>query len=110
MDDLIAFLLARLDENERHVERLRELAAEDNAWRDDEEEESRVDRYTADLDAKRHIVNMAKIEIEAHPTTRSWDWWSERAVARNGVWEDILPLLALPYADHPDYREEWQPK
>ena len=23
--------------------------------------------------------------------------------------EDVLRLLALPYADHPDYREEWRP-
>jgi hypothetical protein len=23
--------------------------------------------------------------------------------------EMVLPLLALPYADHPDYREEWRP-
>jgi hypothetical protein len=22
---------------------------------------------------------------------------------------DVLPLLAVPYADHPDYREEWRP-
>lgn len=22
---------------------------------------------------------------------------------------ELLPLEALPYADHPDYREEWRP-
>ena len=24
-------------------------------------------------------------------------------------WEDVLTRLALPYADHPDYRAEWRP-
>jgi hypothetical protein len=23
--------------------------------------------------------------------------------------DDLLSLLALPYASHPDYREEWKP-
>jgi fructoselysine-6-P-deglycase FrlB-like protein len=23
--------------------------------------------------------------------------------------QDVLRFLALPYADHPDYREEWKP-
>lgn len=26
-----------------------------------------------------------------------------------GVWDDMLRLLALPYADRPGYREEWRP-
>jgi hypothetical protein len=29
--------------------------------------------------------------------------------ARTRVAEDVLRFLALPYADHPDYREEWRP-
>jgi hypothetical protein len=26
-----------------------------------------------------------------------------------GVWDDLLRLLALPFAGHEDYREEWRP-
>ncbi|MEU4592915.1 DUF6221 family protein [Micromonospora aurantiaca (nom. illeg.)] len=26
-----------------------------------------------------------------------------------GVWDDLLRMLALPYADRPGYRNEWQP-
>ncbi len=34
-----------------------------------------------------------------------------RAAARieQGALEDVLRLLALPYADHPAYRERWRP-
>ena len=37
---------------------------------------------------------------------------SVRAVVKpstGGVWDDLLRLLALPYASHPDYRPEWRP-
>ena len=26
-----------------------------------------------------------------------------------GVWDDLIRMLALPYADHPGYRQEWTP-
>jgi hypothetical protein len=29
--------------------------------------------------------------------------------ATGGVWDDLLRLLALPYADRPGYRQEWAP-
>jgi len=28
---------------------------------------------------------------------------------KDSYWDDVLRLLALPYADHPDYRDEWRP-
>ena len=43
-------------------------------------------RTRADLEAKRRIVERWR---ELHP--------------------DVLRLLALPYADHPDYDQEWRP-
>ena len=42
----------------------------------------------AECAAKRRIVNPV--------------WWSEAG-------GQVLELLALPYADHPDYRAEWKP-
>lgn len=42
-------------------------------------------RVLAECEAKRQIVEY--VQIETH----------------------VLQLLALPYADHPDYREEWKP-
>lgn len=55
----------------------------------------------ADLAAKRGIVEMATPE------------WSDDGEPVGGgyveAWWDTVRLLALPYADHPDYREEWRP-
>jgi hypothetical protein len=47
-------------------------------------------RVLAECEAKRRIV--------------------ERCRASNGYWgAEVERMLALPYADHPDYREEWKP-
>lgn len=49
------------------------------------------DYVLADIEAKRQIVELVPYLSEP---------------GRRG---DILRLLALPFADHPDYREEWKP-
>ena len=49
-----------------------------------------INRVLADCEAKRRIVEVAT----AHGTLQSIE---------------ILSLLALPYADHPDYQEDWRP-
>ena len=60
-------------------------------------------RVLADCEAKRRIVEELALPYIA-----------ERRRLMNGQpsWEDehpdLLRLLALPYADHPDYREEWR--
>lgn len=54
-------------------------------------------RVLAECEAKRRIVEEAT--LGAAPDT---DLWAQVA------W-DVLRLLALPYADHADYREEWRP-
>jgi hypothetical protein len=51
-------------------------------------------RLRAECEAKRRIVEQAAF-WESEPAGRTLDY-----VAR---------LLALPYVDHPDYREEWKP-
>lgn len=58
------------------------------------------ERVLAECEAKRRIV-------EAH---RAWDeneWQSPPYFS--APMDEVLALLALPYADHPDYREEWRP-
>lgn len=52
-------------------------------------------RVLADVGAKRAII-------------RQWEYW-EAAGSKSGPWAKACRLLALPYADHPDYREEWRP-
>jgi hypothetical protein len=53
-------------------------------------------RSLADCEAKRRIVRMHQ-----PPTICGWDCRDGRC--------PTLRALALPYADHPDYREEWKP-
>jgi hypothetical protein len=52
-------------------------------------------RVLAECEAKRRIV-------ARQPGLRARDDVRD-------VWWDVLALLALPYADHPDYRPEWKP-
>ena len=54
------------------------------------------DRLLADVDAKLRIVEEC---------VRTLDYEDHGHALAN----DILRLLALPYADHKDYRESWRP-
>lgn len=55
-------------------------------------------RVLAECEAKRRIV-------ERYENT-TFDHWAEPD-REYEHW--ILPLLAVPYADHPDYQQEWRP-
>ncbi len=52
-------------------------------------------RVLAECDAKRHIIELQRSDLRDDPQ----DWEAD----------EVLRLLALPYADHPDYRMEWRP-
>ncbi len=56
-------------------------------------------RVLAECEGKRRIVDECCGWIE-----ESCEDYGARALARM-----TLRLIALPYADHPDYREEWRP-
>lgn len=63
-------------------------------------------RLLAEYEAKRRIIELVQQEQPA--SQGHWEghgsdeyWISDHA-------PEILRLLALPYADHPDYREEWK--
>jgi hypothetical protein len=51
-------------------------------------------RVLREIDAKRRIVDR-------------YEWLREHGDTGGTAW--VLPLLALPYADRPGYREEWRP-
>jgi len=63
------------------------------------------DRVLADCDAKRRIVALEPTETpdDLDGFTREWELGQAAALG------SVLSLLALPYADHPDYRKEWRP-
>ncbi|MGX1708873.1 DUF6221 family protein [Streptomyces albidoflavus] len=136
--DLIAFLRARLDEDEA-------VAATPEAWTAFEEDEStgtrRVDvdhsfervvactrawrgvhiarhdpaRVLAEVEAKRQIVGLHFViggweDEDGHDRGLGCECCghSEEYSDRGG-WCETLRLLALSYADHPDYRDAWRP-
>ncbi|MFD0408613.1 DUF6221 family protein [Kitasatospora sp. NPDC127116] len=119
-DDLRAFLIARLDEDEQAArtalgtnevarpaeQRARWVRRGDEIWSQGRNDVivvgktwarpgdhiARHDpaRVLADVDAKRRVL----ADVES--------FTEDGALA-------VLQLLALPYADHPDYRPEWAP-
>lgn len=97
MDDLTAFLTARLDEDEAAAR-----AAMPTGGRRNGKMTQR--RVLADIEAKRRIVaEFEQVHVDyrtAHtPTLEGQRLGLLKAVA----------VLALPFADHADYREEWRP-
>jgi len=143
--DLVAFLRARLDEDEqqakacaqvypppwdmadrgwiatvradepdfRIVTELEQWDAQPDGWLGTVIEHiARHDpaRVLAEVDAKRRIIDEyiaadnTYQRLAEDDDDSKWDWLS-----RSQALETVLPLLALPYADHPSYRAEWRP-
>ncbi len=102
--DLIAFLRARLDERERRIAELRQLSAEDQGFDEPWKPEGH-DPALADVAAKRQIVELYAEHAEYDDPDNSYEHASGRIC---GLGEAVR-LLALPYAEHPAYRDEWKP-
>jgi hypothetical protein len=132
MDDLVAWLRAQLDDDDRVARatssgawsvdpHIHYLEAEDVYWdvdgesggwvahvgqRSDAEHGARWDpaRVLAEVDAKRRIIDLSD-------KVRAWTDASAGATAgyAAALLADTLRLLALPYADRPGYRPEWRP-
>lgn len=129
-DDLVAFMNARLDEEGAAIKAIEDGSAPwGGEWEADGDHALRthngwvlvsrpvtqpfavgvlehIARYDPartfrEVEAKRRLLR--QFELRGN---------SVRATVKpptGGVWDDLLRILALPYADHPDYRREWQP-
>lgn len=132
MSDLVEFLLARIAEDEACAREA--MGATDGEWsswnrswdagaRDlaaggermaalpttIDEHVCRHDpaRVLAECEAKRRIVNLHRPETFEDAPAEAFCTHDQRT---SGLWPcPTMRLLALPYADHPDYREEWRP-
>lgn len=122
-EDLVTWLRAHLDEDERVAN-----AAGGCDWsniiadRDENIHIARHDpaRVLAEVEAKRRILEAVERYFDPHPGQpctnldedgeQTWEP-CELHVERmaTAITPYVLPLLALPYADRPGYREEWQP-
>src|SRR5262245_6868960 len=102
MADLIAFLTARLSEDEAY-------AKEPEGWNEyDEGDPGSPARVLAEVAAKRRIIDehRPKGPEEGCPTC------TEQTITAWAPEDSPCPtlrLLALPYDQHSDYREEWRP-
>lgn len=114
---LTDFLLARIAEDEADAE-----TKHDTAYHDYENCHcNHPARVLAECEAKRRIVGLCTAEamrmgdtIESMADDGGWDSIGDDSTFHITRQEylrhrEILRLLALPSADHPDYREEWKP-
>ncbi|MFE4691250.1 DUF6221 family protein [Streptomyces sp. NPDC056749] len=130
MDELTSFLRARLAEDEATAIGARESEfCEDGRWVvrgpfgdsqllgsvQSEVSEAILGEDTDDvpfplaLHVARHDPARTLADVEAK--RRLIDWvlrWPMRPAPPSSV-NGVLELLALPYADHPDYRKDWRP-
>ncbi|GAA3753781.1 hypothetical protein HDA32_004419 [Spinactinospora alkalitolerans] len=109
MTELLDFLQARLAEDERAAQQQmvpipgsRESDEPPSEWpRSPGRAPDR--RMLLDVDAKRRIIELyAEAAAEEHGLHPEADPCRE-------VLDIVMHLLALPYADHPDYDRSWNP-
>lgn len=128
IDDLIAFIRARLDEDARTAQ-----AATGGPWHVDSEDyaeaiydsqgtavigggrwggEASVFETTEDaLHVARHDPArvLAEVEVKRAVIDEALGIWNSDVDGVFGRGESILRYLALPYADQPGYKEIWRP-
>lgn len=116
MSDLVEFLLARIAEDEEYAN---SLAAFESFLGSAGIGPSGA-RLLAECEAKRRIVavheRVDRRGADGSPVTAD-DVCSQCAEFDFYPWEGVadewpcptLRALTLPYADHPDYRDEWRP-
>lgn len=96
MDDLVTWLRAQLDEDERVINAacLHIDDCSDSGFTD----RFTDDRLLAEVDAERRILDRLRDERGFY-----------RDDIASGTAEPVIRLLAVPYADRTGYREEWRP-
>lgn len=133
MTDLIAFITARLDVDEHAARQTAQLgdgtgewqvsggglatgpwqllsrySAEGqlSSWHLDHIARHDPARVLRDVEAKRALLAQYDAVLGEVRAPKSAEHYAN-ARARQFQLEQALPLLALPYSDHPDWREEW---
>ncbi|KAB7850162.1 DUF6221 family protein [Streptomyces mobaraensis] len=123
--DLVAFLRVRLDEDERAARaalgapwiRREGVAGVHSDSTDDYPHGAPIAdcrriqaEYEDRVAVAEHIVRHQPARVLAEVAAKRQmidDTWG--GPDQEDVWLHHVRLLALPYADHPDYREEWRP-
>lgn len=101
MSDLVEFLRARLDEDER----IAKARADGADWMDFEPCRNTHHPHAEYLPHFAPYRMLAEVESKR----RIIDWAIEYMEGDYAPWnETCLQLLALPYVDHPDFQESWR--
>jgi hypothetical protein len=104
MDDLAAFLRARLDEDEAEVMRMFDFdrGNTDSQLHISDSDELVITggRMLREVDAKRQLMALHQV---GHDPCDAHDADSRSIPC------EVIELLALPYVEHPDYRPERAP-
>jgi hypothetical protein len=120
MDDLVTWLRAQLDEDERVAR-----AASDWPWEatisssgeqgDVQGVTSAFEDYCCSAEDAAHIARWdpARVLAEVDAKRQMLDWLAESELSDGTTWsfngDELLKLLALPYADRSGFREEGRP-
>ena len=103
---LVGFLLARIEEDERPNRRCL-CDCFEGSPRECEE------RWLAECEAKRRIITLHEQGSgwlgDPEPRGCLLCHENDGIIERFG-WCETVRALALPYADHPDFRKEWAPR
>ena len=100
MSDLVEFLLARVAEEERLARRVQQRTRH---------EPPATIGGIGDVGLVGYPYRRVLAECEAKRRIVEW-WMAGRDGDESGYdTHRLLTALALPYADHPDYRQEWRP-
>ncbi|MFE1949991.1 DUF6221 family protein [Streptomyces sp. NPDC059524] len=111
MDDLVQWLRAQLDEDERVNQSLEDwhamgcesipVAGYNGPFPCDCGVPGRIER---EIDAKRQMLGYLFPALEQTDQLIEGEWNGHDDLAGK-----LLSLLALPYADRPGYRDDWRP-
>jgi len=106
VDDLIAFLRARLDEDEQAIRTWESACWHLEACNDTGGYLERFDerRMLAEVEAKRRLIDV----LRSYEPDTEWDTQPDIGQRANNV-AGALRRLAQLYSEHPDYRPEWRP-
>jgi hypothetical protein len=108
MSDLADFLLARLSEDQQMYGHVTDYYFGDAwapfAW--GTEIDVNGARWLAECDAKRRVLAEHGVEYASNGSRVEWLWCP---TCQDGTPCATVRLLAFPYAEHPEYRDEWRP-
>jgi hypothetical protein len=103
---LAEFLLARIEDDQRRAREVQGATPWNVTDSDPSHRQYWMLRVLADCEAKRRIVE-AWQRVDADDRVLN-EYAQNAREGRQTAFYSVLKLLALPFADHPDFLQEWR--